>query len=338
MLILHIGTHKTGTTAIQRFMAQNAATLEQRFGLCYLSTGRPNHPTITHGHHLLAWASQSDPGYRDHERMFGTGDVWEPLASELQTRNARRHVVSSEEFDRLDEHDVSALADRLRDQDVRVIVYLRRQDQFVQAMYRTDVVYSAEARALDEYLQKPPTPLDYLALLGAWERAFGRERLIVRHYQRGSLAQGDVVRDFCQLLGIPAAALAEPAWLWPGTEVNRSQSTVLVELMLAARRAGLDNALQGTLREVLERLVTTDRSGAELLSPQGCRQLMLELEPSNRELFARYLPGHRFTWTAEPQELVGPRQHRWLAHHADPQAALHHVLKLLLETLKAAPP
>jgi len=44
-LIVHIGSHKTGTTAIQRFAASHRATLRER-GLWYPSyeeIGRPEH-------------------------------------------------------------------------------------------------------------------------------------------------------------------------------------------------------------------------------------------------------------------------------------------------------
>ncbi len=53
---LHIGTHRTGSTSIQRFMANAEEALAEQ-GIIYPKTGRPDTDwTNQYGHHELAWS------------------------------------------------------------------------------------------------------------------------------------------------------------------------------------------------------------------------------------------------------------------------------------------
>ena len=53
---LHIGTHRTGSTSIQRFLANVEEALAKR-GVIYPKTGRPDTDwSNRYGHHLLHWS------------------------------------------------------------------------------------------------------------------------------------------------------------------------------------------------------------------------------------------------------------------------------------------
>lgn len=91
-VFLHIGTHKTGTTSIQHFLAQNDYEL-RRERILFPSAGR-----YVHGHHHIAWELRSD------DRLNGrTGHV-QRLLDELRETDLETVVVSSEDFEYLSQY------------------------------------------------------------------------------------------------------------------------------------------------------------------------------------------------------------------------------------------
>lgn len=68
-IILHIGTHKTGTTTLQRFCASASDALAER-GILYPRSARPRYgPTA--GHHLIPWSIRGKRGGNPYlDRLF----------------------------------------------------------------------------------------------------------------------------------------------------------------------------------------------------------------------------------------------------------------------------
>jgi len=88
-VFIHIGTHKTGTTSVQHFLAENAAELRRERILI------PSAGTYLHGHHHIAWELRND------DRLNGrTGHV-QRLFDELRETDLDTAVVSSEDFEYL---------------------------------------------------------------------------------------------------------------------------------------------------------------------------------------------------------------------------------------------
>ena len=75
-VFLHIGTHKTGTTAIQAFLMKNEQGLRQQ-GILFPVSGRPERDaSVGFGHHLLARSLTGGHGIE-------VGDVWPPVVAEI---------------------------------------------------------------------------------------------------------------------------------------------------------------------------------------------------------------------------------------------------------------
>jgi len=72
-VLLHVGLHKTGSTALQRFLANAAEELRVR-GVLYPVSGRPAN---SEGHHNIAWQMGGDRRFRS---FAGTLD---DVASEI---------------------------------------------------------------------------------------------------------------------------------------------------------------------------------------------------------------------------------------------------------------
>jgi hypothetical protein len=93
-IVIHIGTHKTGTTSIQAFLAKNRTRLKE-CGILYPYAGtRDRLP----GPHNIAWELSGDA--RFDPRMGTVSD----LLSEVCRSEERTTILSSEDFEYLPQH------------------------------------------------------------------------------------------------------------------------------------------------------------------------------------------------------------------------------------------
>lgn len=206
--VLHIGTEKTGSTSIQRCLAARRGTLP---GVRYaLSPGIENHTG-------LAAYAQDDAVHDDLRQALGVASedvaayrrrLERDLAAEVDAHGASVFLFSNEhcqsrlcrsgEVGRL-----ACLLHRFFDE-VRVVVYLRRQDRLAVSRHATTIRYGATDRDVFAQSDVPPDYWDYEALLDRWAGAFGEASLVVRLYERASLASGSVVADFARIAGFSA--------------------------------------------------------------------------------------------------------------------------------------
>ena len=128
-LILHVGTHKTGTTSAQDTLALNRALLK-RHGLIFPEIGKTN------GQHGLVtdWIELPE---KYHHSTSAT-DAWKMLAKE-HGKSDRTVLISTEELSRGDPKTRVDMV-RLRElcsafDEVRIICFLRNQAAFIQSIY-----------------------------------------------------------------------------------------------------------------------------------------------------------------------------------------------------------
>jgi hypothetical protein len=209
-LTLHIGTEKTGSTSIQRFLAKNRVRLQEAGVLFPLAPGLDNQRALT----AIAEENLEDSALQeifdiqtpDDLQRFRQ-DLHGKLEKEL--REARcSHVVMSNEHcsSRLrDPAQVEYLRTFLGEffDRIRILVYIRRQDDFLVSTYstmvktgRTNPIHVPSARGqLRRY--------DHWDLLSRWAEIFGRENIICRKYDRSELVDGDIIHDFGAQAGVP---------------------------------------------------------------------------------------------------------------------------------------
>lgn len=210
-LILHIGNHKTGTTAIQDWIALNREPLAKQG---YADLHGPDGP------HVHSWLA-----YVDEERPFPRGFCLadpDRFAADLAALPARKVIASSENFAFFFEQSaIDALARAVAPHfdRVRIVAYLRRQDRHAVSHHaegsRPDrtpewALWGHDLTALPAPNPLQPLYLDYNQRLQKWENAFGRAAMVVRIYDKPMLINGDVVVDFADAAGIDLTACGEP--------------------------------------------------------------------------------------------------------------------------------
>lgn len=189
-IYVHMGMHKTGTSAVQNAMMINRRALLKR-GVLYPVTGQKGP-----AHHPLAAGLIGDP--------FDLG-LWKDLAAEIEAAGAEKVVLSSEMFEFVGTPEGwSAMVSALGQRPI-VVCYLRRQSEYLVSSYNQHVK-NGHAHSFEAHIEKMMPRLDYLAMLQMIEGVVGRDRILLRTYERQRLPQG-VVPDFLASLGIRSEGL-----------------------------------------------------------------------------------------------------------------------------------
>jgi tetratricopeptide (TPR) repeat protein len=221
-LILHIGLPKTGTSAIQHFLVTRRKGL-LRQGFCFPSTpGGSNHVALA----VAAAFQGKQRKWQDEVKQKAMGvppnleDFWRQFHDEINALGpgVRTVILSAERFSgQLDSQEkignLRAALEPLFD-NIRVIVYLRRQDAHATSAYSQMLRFGIiEAPALEQPSSRYKSFYDYESFLGRWSAVFGRDAITPRIFERAAMADGDAVADFVQLcqIGKMKMATAEAA-------------------------------------------------------------------------------------------------------------------------------
>lgn len=180
-LILHIGMHKTGSSAIQRFLSLNRYPL-RLFGVYYpRSFGADGRRQPKHNALFSAIGHEADCG-APHPALGPSADLVERMAARIERASCRVAILSAEGFSGERPIFARALAPLAARFDVRVVVFLRRPDLWVESFYRQMVMSREvrEARSFAAFVEAPETRrhLDYGLILGWWRAAFDDVRVL----------------------------------------------------------------------------------------------------------------------------------------------------------------
>jgi len=207
---LHIGSHKTGSSSIQYAMAANKASLKDS-NLTLFSKG-PDGENVENGN-MSCWvvASRLDMEAGQGGRVKSL-DRLKLYLAEL----SGDVVLSAEHFSFLfDQQEIARLYAMLSElfDTIKVIVYLRRQDQQVISLHQqgskvknglTAFYLGNQPCSMPAYSLSHRLYLDYYERLTKWALSFGYSNLNIRVFEEESLISGDVVDDFFQQIGAKA--------------------------------------------------------------------------------------------------------------------------------------
>ena len=176
--IFHIGTNKTGSTAIQNFLSSNSEVLAH-YGLLYPRSTRG----LDYGHHTLASLCNS------YDDMY---DAIVAIESEYATsRLGSGMVFSSEIFHTVEPFMLSRM---FRGYEIQIVAFLRPHLDYYSSWYREDI-------KSHNFTWDFPTFLDYAARpyapwLELWSKAFPHGTLTPVLYDRTSMPQGSATAAF----------------------------------------------------------------------------------------------------------------------------------------------
>jgi hypothetical protein len=307
-LFLHIGTHKTGSTALQQQLHQYRDALAGD-GILYPETGLQGH-----AHHPLAWAAGA--GERAADAQFLASAISDIAAQAQHT--ADTVVVSSEEFEFTP--DPSVLAALKQDFDVRVVVYLRKQDHCLEAAYNQHV-RSYDLRfsgSIHQFALKYNffRRYDYLNLLQPWAEVFGRENILVRPYGT-PLVDGDAWADFLSLMGVSQQLTEQVGGV--GLRTNRSLPARAIPYMARINSMALERSQHQGAQAILREQMA-DGGRGRLLRSQEAVDFYANFIAGNQAVFAQYLGLADDPFTAVG-DIAGDEN--WVSHQAiDPEVLL----------------
>jgi hypothetical protein len=277
---LHIGTNKTGTTAIQRWLTEHREELKNR-GLLYPSAGMPfqAHHSLAHalGFHWLRPAADEDQAARFRRE----------LDSEVRATNPRLVLISSENF--CITRPMDAVRSFFRAMDVRIVVYLRRHDVWWQSAYTQAVKMVAAPpfqcgfeSFLNFRLAQNRNSANYRKLIDRWANAFGKENIIVRPYEPCQ-NQPNIVADFLRAIECPELANNMSA---PNERVNEKPSVIGLQLAEVFQRADIEADLRRRLVADAFDLTPPEGPAASVISP-SLRSKLVDDNWSDYEYIAR---------------------------------------------------
>ncbi|EGD45410.1 LigA [Nocardioidaceae bacterium Broad-1] len=246
-LIVHSGTFKTGSTAIQSFLARANKEGSLPPEVVY--------PTIGRGEHSI-----------QHQNLYSqlVGEVlfmpalgtWEQLVKSIASSSAETTVISCESFSLLTPEHISAIGEYARQAgaQVRWVHYVRDQATFYNAFYveRLMVMRPEHAELVDlpfeEFREWSPLDMSFLhygQFAETITTAIPDVDLRLRPFIRKELRDGNAVADFFSTCELPikatGAASSNVGSGWRTVETARHLAPIVAAAPMRGRLRGADS-------------------------------------------------------------------------------------------------
>ncbi|WP_088347419.1 MULTISPECIES: hypothetical protein [Rhodomicrobium] len=193
---LHIGFDKTGTSAIQRYLAENARMIRRQTGFLYPRIGRQKYEHIPVAQYA-GFGFVGETRTEDEQRRDGQ------IGRFFQCDNREHIVISSEHFCYGTAPERFARIGALfAGYDVKIIVYVRTLPGWLRSLHGETVKWGFYAPFAD-FLVFHRERMDYAAFLDRWAAVFGAGALEVRLFDR---ERDRLIPSFLQILD-PAMAM-----------------------------------------------------------------------------------------------------------------------------------
>lgn len=211
-LYIHIGMPKTGTSSIQRFLLGNETVLNE-YGYCF-----PHFPykypyvyDNRNGYFLIG-KCYDEEGIRD--LKLERKRLKDGLTHICRCFKTYENVILTEETLWRCLYTRKLVAPTIKTHvethgyQVKIIVYLRRQDEFQISIWKQNVKHAKTAMTmsfeerLTEVLENESYLFEYGSRLDDLAAVFGAENLIVRRFEPDSWKNGSLIDDFLDCIGL----------------------------------------------------------------------------------------------------------------------------------------
>ncbi|MFI3157871.1 MAG: hypothetical protein QX199_17120 [Methylococcaceae bacterium] len=259
-IFVHVGTHKTGSSAIQKFLTQNRDNLiKYNYRYDFIPEEGINHSTLD---------------------FVNKGQ-------ELQLDNNFNYIFSSEDLYINFECIKCFLLDKSNEFEIKIIIYLRRQDIMKQAVYNQIVKMGHFA---EKIYQDHHYNLDYSVFLGKMSKLFSKRNIIVRPYESSQFYGGSIYADFLNILGLKLSS----DFQFDDEVVNPSLSNDGLEYCLYINKLNLAFSVRDQINKMviqLESITKHHRMFREhnILPPVRRRKIIAAYSVSNAKIAREYL-------------------------------------------------
>jgi hypothetical protein len=274
-VILHLGRPKTGTTAIQAFLRLNKGLLEAN--------------DIRYVGNLAPIAAP----FPDYARFIQATSAEEYKEAIIKMRNLiasskQSTFVYSNEIHYGSHKVLKAYKASVGPLPLTVILYLRRQDEDLQAQYMQRVV-DPDVRETRDIGALERENLNLLKLLADYDSIFGKYKLVTRIYAKSSFLEGNIFKDFFHAAGFN---FPENAQYPDKSTSNLSRGRLYIEILrLANQRRPPASHLKNMLeidRYLGDSAFKDYGSGYGFLTQAEKRAIMDECSSTNAEVAQKY--------------------------------------------------
>jgi hypothetical protein len=218
-LILHAGTHKTGTTSIQKALSDNRAWLRS-YGLyypdgcgVYLKTKVPHHRFSS------AYTGTSPERLEVAERYLAAAQAELQQPDEVLLLSAEpvyRHMLGYDDYHHFNDSDywsrrngyLSRLADGLGDFEVTVLLFFRQRESFARSLYGEVTRKGFWQGSLAEFMVHFRRWFEYENQVAAFRKVFPKVKTL--SYERAT--EEGLIKTFFRSIGFPLPPDSEQIW------------------------------------------------------------------------------------------------------------------------------
>jgi len=239
-LILHAGTHKTGTTAIQYFAAKNRNHLLAR-GLHYPDFS-PMPFRLKDGHHVFGHAFADIPDKKMSQEQAETlTKIWRDVATSMNLTTlisveaTYRHTAGLGSWADMRRAYLSRLSKALSDFDAEVILIFRRPDDFARSLYLENITTgNRHIKSFDRWLSSPKSFLfSYFDSAQLFEEFFNKVSCYI--YEDISKDSG-LIGNFFSSISIDVSDLSAPG------VVRKSLTPLEAQVKNFANKTGINQS------------------------------------------------------------------------------------------------
>ncbi len=300
-LYVHIGINKTGTTALQNTLAAHRDALA-RVGVVYPRAG-----IHSNAHHLLGWHCGFHQGPPP-PMQEPPEAIAQQMKREIRGQPGATGLISSE-FLCLD-GDIARFKTYLKPFKVKVVVYLRRHDLWLQSVYvqaLKTVLNPRWGRGYNAYLNAlrtgNPKIGNYRRLVDSWANEFGRENVIVRPFESAQIGS-NLLADLMTAIDCPAALPVLPQSM---PRDNESLSFEAASFLDVLHHTKVPDELK---RFLGAQMVANDRGtqrGIQYLAPEARRAQIAQHQDAYTYIARDFMgrPDGRLFFDAEPSDSSG---------------------------------
>ena len=218
--IVHIGTHKTGSTSLQYWLAQHAAELERDH---HLGVYRPIHPNGRELALLCANPDRSIPTIREIPEWRSESwrtQSWGHVRSEIE-RSDEVLLLSNETLSLLrTTAELERLAELLAPRAIDIVLVTRRPADFLRS-WREQLTRDGFSPSEDQrsfaYLETNSWLVDYDEIVRVNQGVFGADHVHVVDYDAAMATFGSVIPAIMAQCGLDVSSLPE----WSNVRRNR---------------------------------------------------------------------------------------------------------------------